>query len=180
VPVDCCLPDLFWDIGLGIINEGGDVILRRPEPAPLVVNIPRLSVPDHDIGRLEVAEEKILLSCIQQVTGQNLKIPLKPGLIERCSYKLEEHVLVIVHIPDYALPVEAAVWITQRQVKPSDPFSLYAYQVTCDCKEEVFRLPVETFLIGTAGEPGKKVGITQVFKKIDLILGIIYINLRHR
>src|SRR5512133_124655 len=119
------LPDIFRNKGLCIIHKRGDIILRGAKTSSLVIYVPWFAVTYHYIRCLKVAEKKILLAGIKEKTGKCFKITFQSYLVEGSSDKLEEHIFVIVQIPDDALPVKAFMRVAKSQVKSFDALCLY-------------------------------------------------------
>ncbi len=60
------LPQRRRQIGLGVEQQGSDVILQSALASALVIEEERIAIPQHYIARLEVAIQKVLAVGAQQ------------------------------------------------------------------------------------------------------------------
>ncbi len=71
--IEQLLAQLRRQIGLGIIQKRGDVVLQRALAPALVVEEVRLTVAQHDVARLKIAIEKVVASALSRNFVSRLK-----------------------------------------------------------------------------------------------------------
>src|SRR5579872_451032 len=104
-------------IGFAIVEQRSDVILQSAFAAALVIEEERLAVAQHDVARLEIAVEKIVVAGGKQKPGQAPEILLEGLFIERHAGKAEEIILEIVEVPGDGLAIEARTRVTDFVVQ---------------------------------------------------------------
>src|SRR5260370_13584981 len=112
VEIEQLLAQLRRQIGLGIVEQGSDVVLKRPLAPTLIVDKKRLPAVYHDVPGLEIAVEEIVAVGAQQEICQALEIVFQSLLVERNSRQPQKVILEIIQIPGDGLAVEAAARIT--------------------------------------------------------------------
>ncbi len=117
-------PDRLGEVGLGVVEERRHVVLEGSPPASLVVDEPGLSVPQHDVARLEIPVEEVVRTGFQEKVDESLEVPLQGRLAEGHVSQLEEVVLEVVEVPKDGLAVEGFPGIRHRVVHHRVPFHL--------------------------------------------------------
>ena len=123
------LPHGLREGGLGVVQEGRDVVLQRSLPPALVVDEPGLAVAQHDVPRLEVPVQEVAAVGRQQEGGEALEVALQPPLVEGDLGQLEEVVLEVVQVPEDRLAIEGGARIGDRVVDRLPPQHLEARQL---------------------------------------------------
>ena len=179
--VEQLLAQLRRQIGLAVEEQGGDVVLQRALAAALVVEEQRLPVAQHDVARLEIAIEKIIVIGAEQKLGQAAEIVLQRLLVEGNAGQAQKVILEIVQVPGDGLAVEA-VRADSRPCNsdrgPPPPESAAARPPPCDR----LQWPAERWP-SPARLPTKKLeerGVAQVFFQVGALAQILRINLRNR
>src|ERR1700677_1145705 len=83
IKIQQLLAQLQWQIGLGIVQKGSDVILQRAFAPALIIQEKRLPALQHDIARLEVAIHEIVAVGAQQKIHQTIEIVFQRLFAER-------------------------------------------------------------------------------------------------
>src|ERR1700676_1844214 len=63
------LAEFGGEIGFGVVEKRGDVVLESPFAAALVVDEERLAVAEHDVARLKIAVEEIIAGGAEEEFG---------------------------------------------------------------------------------------------------------------
>ena len=138
--------DGLGEVGLGAVEDGGHVVLRRAAagalevdivkrgltPAPLqgrgeadAVSDGRIPSPlergwgeaNHDVPRLEVAVEEVVGVGLEEKVGEALEVVLEELFVEGDMGELEVVVLEIVEVPEDGLAVEVGAGVGVGEVE---------------------------------------------------------------
>src|SRR5258708_37244316 len=113
VEIEQLLAQLRRQVGFGIVEQGSDVVLKRPLAPTLIVEKKRLPRFQHYVAGLEIAVEEIVAVGAQQEICQALEIIFQSLLVERNSGEPQKVVFEIVQVPGDGLAVEAVPRIAQ-------------------------------------------------------------------
>src|SRR5258708_15927098 len=113
VEIEQLLAQLRRQVGFGIVEQGSDVVLKRPLPPTLIVEKKRLPANEHDVAGLEIAVEEIVAVGAQQEICQALEIVFKRLLVERNSGEPQKVIFEIIQIPGDGLAVVPAAGLTR-------------------------------------------------------------------
>src|SRR5262245_40553459 len=93
------LPQFRRQIGLGIVEQGSDVILQGTLSPTLIINEVGLAPGQHHIARLEVAIEKVIVRRTQQELCQPTEVIFQSLFIEGNSRQPKKVILEVVQVP---------------------------------------------------------------------------------
>src|SRR5260370_24041039 len=122
VEIEQLLAQVRRQNGLGIVQQGSDVVLKRPFAAALIVQEKWLAVAQQDVAGLEIAVEEIVAVGAQQEICKALEVVFQSLLVERNSSQPQKVILEIIQIPGDRLAVEAAAWVAHLIIQ--NPSSL--------------------------------------------------------
>jgi hypothetical protein len=83
IVIEKLLTKLGREIGLGVVEERGDVVLESALAAALIVNEEGLAVTEHDVAGLKIAVEKIIARGAEKKIGEAREIVFEGLLVER-------------------------------------------------------------------------------------------------
>src|SRR5262252_4103649 len=112
------------EIRLGVIEERGDVVLERTFAPSLVIDEKRPASVQHDIPRLKIAIQEIVVGGAQQKIRQSSEIIFERLFVERDARESEEVILKIIQIPSDRLTIEAITRIANAVVQGPSRFDL--------------------------------------------------------
>ena len=115
-------------IGLAVVEQRGDVVLQRAFAAALVVEEERLAIAQHDVARLEIAIEKVVVRRGEQEFGEAGEVVFEGLLVEGNAGEAQEIVLEVVQVPGDGLAIEAGARIADFVVQVAAGFDLKARQ----------------------------------------------------
>ncbi len=128
IMIEQLLAQLRRQIGLGVVQERSDVVLQRALAAALIVQEKRLAVAQHDVARLEIPIEKIIVAGAQQELGQAAEIVFQRLFVEGDAGEPEKIILEVIQIPGDGLAIEAGARITHLVIQIAAGFDLKARQ----------------------------------------------------
>ena len=172
--------DLGRQVGLGVVEQGGQVIMRRAASSALVVYEPRLPVPEHDIARLEIPVKEAVGRRLQQEIREADEIVLEFLLVERDLGQLQEIVFEIIQVPHYGLAVEAGARVAELQVQAAAGLGLEARQAVQYFLIRRQDLGGDLRALALGAQVFEKRGAAQVFLEVNAPLLVGGIDLRHR
>ena len=126
IVIEELLAEFGWEIGLGVVEERGDVVLEGAFAAALVIDEIGLAVAEHDVAGLEVAIEKKVARGAEKKIGEAAEIVFEGVFVERNAGETEKIIFEIVEIPGDGLAVEAADGIADGVVEIAAGFDLKA------------------------------------------------------
>ena len=74
--IEQCLANFRRQVGFGVVEKGGDVVMQRAFAASLIVEEVQLALVQHDVERLKIAIEKIVVGSGQKEFCKARKIIL--------------------------------------------------------------------------------------------------------
>src|SRR6202158_3641429 len=101
------LAEFGGQVGLGIVQKRGDVVLQSAFAAALIVHKKGIAIAQQDVAGLEVAVEKVIAGGAQQEFGQAAEIVFEGLFVERDAGEAEKIIFEIVQIPGDGLAIEA-------------------------------------------------------------------------
>src|SRR2546430_14552613 len=90
------LAEVGWEIGLGVIQERGNVILQSAFAATLIVDEIRIAVAQKDVAGLKVAIEKIIARGAEKEFGEAAEVVFQSLFIEGDAGEAKKIVFEIV------------------------------------------------------------------------------------
>src|SRR5438094_1929801 len=82
IMIEKLLAEVGWEIGLGVIQERGNVILQSAFAATLIVDEIRIAVAQKDVAGLKVAIEKIIARGAEKEFGEAAEVVFQSLFIE--------------------------------------------------------------------------------------------------
>ena len=139
IVVEQLLPQFRRQIGLGVVEQGSDIVLQRAFAAALIVEKERMSVAQHDISRLEIAIHEVVAIRAQQEFRETAEIVFQRLFVEGDACEPEKVVLEIIQIPRDGLAIETTPRIAHLVVEVARGLDLktrqscYDFAVGVDC-----------------------------------------------
>src|SRR5882724_7436386 len=128
IVIEKLLTELGRQVGFGIVQERGDVVLQGAFAAALIVHEKGVAVAQQDVAGLEVAVEKVIARCAQEKFRQAAKIVFEGLFVEGDAGEAEEIIFEVIQIPGDGLAIEAGDGIADAVVQIAAGFDLKAGQ----------------------------------------------------
>jgi hypothetical protein len=120
------LAEFGRQVGLGVVEERGDVVLESAFATALIVDEKGIAIAEHDVAGLEVAIEEVIARGAEEEIGEAAEIVFKGLLVERDAGEAEKIVFEIVEVPGDGLAIEAGDGIADGVVEVAAGFDLKA------------------------------------------------------
>src|SRR5580693_2440747 len=82
IVIEKLLAKFGGQVGFGVVEERGDVVLQSAFAAALIVDKKRIAVAEHDVAGLEVAVEEIIARGAEEEIGEAAEIVFDGLLVE--------------------------------------------------------------------------------------------------
>src|SRR5215471_3014432 len=142
------LAKLRREIRLRIVQQRSDVVVQCALASTLVVEEKRIPILQHDVPRLEVTIEEVVVICREQELRQAAEVPFERLFIEGNTRQPQEVVLEVVQIPRDRLPVEARTGITHLVIHREARFDLKTRQ-----SRDHFPVNIDNFRTNVGASP---------------------------
>ena len=126
IMIEKLLAEVGWEIGLGVIQERGNVILQSAFAATLIVDEIRIAVAQKDVAGLKVAIEKIIARGAEKEFGEAAEVVFQSLFIEGDAGEAKKIVFEIVQVPGDGLAVETGDGIADLVIQIAASFDLKA------------------------------------------------------
>jgi hypothetical protein len=126
IVIEELLAEFGGEIGLGVVEERGDVVLESALAAALIVDEEGIAVAEENVAGLEVAIEEIIARGAEEEIGEAREVFFKGMFVEGDAGEAEKIVFEIVEIPGDGLAVEAGDGIADAVVEVAAGFHLKA------------------------------------------------------
>jgi hypothetical protein len=126
IMIEELLAEFGGEIGFGIVEERGDIVLESTLAATLVVDEKGIAVAEEDVAGLEVAVKEIVARGAEEEIGEAREIFFKGVFVEGNAGEAEEIIFEIVEIPGDGLAIEAGNGIADFVVQVAGGFDLEA------------------------------------------------------
>src|SRR5467141_1128088 len=166
-------------VGLGIVQKRGDIVLQSAFAAALIIHKKGIAVAQQDVGGLEVAVEKVIARSAQQKFREAAKIVLQGLFVEGDAGETEEIIFEIVQIPRDGLAIEAGDGIADTVVQITAGFDLEAGQHGDHFAIGFDDWRSNVFAGAVFGEEFEEGGITEVFLEISALVQSFGVNFRN-
>ena len=163
IVVEKLLAKVGREIGFGVVEERGDVVLQSAFAAALVVDEIGLAVAEHDVAGLEVAVEKIIARGAEKKIGEAVEIVFERMLVEGDSSEAEKIVFEIVEIPGDGLAIEAGDGIADGVIEVAAGFDLETREDGDDFFVGFDDLGSDGAAVAILGEKFEERGVAEVF-----------------
>ena len=148
IVVEKLLAKFGGEIGFGVVEERGDVVLQGAFAAALVVDEIGLAVAEHDVAGLEVAVEKIIARGAEQKIGEAIEIVFERMFVKGNAGEAEKIIFKIVEVPGDGLAIEAGDRIADGVVEIAAGLDLKAREDGDDFFDRLRRLAVRWRRLG--------------------------------
>src|ERR1039458_9564399 len=153
--------------------------MQRAFAAALVVKEKGLAVAQHDIARLKIPVEKIVMAGAEQKLRQAAKVMLQRLFVEGYAGKPQEIILEIVQVPGDGLAIEAGSRITHFVIQVTACLDLKTRQRGNDLAVRFNRLLRDAIADTTLAKKIKECRVSQILFKVGALAQILRIDLRH-
>ena len=114
------------EVGLGVEEKRGDVVLQGAFAAALIVNEIGQAAAQHDVARLKIAIEEIIGRGPKEEIGEAVEIGFQGAFVKGNAGEPQKIVFAVVQVPGDGLPIEAGNGITEAVVEVARGFDLEA------------------------------------------------------
>src|SRR5882724_7311520 len=128
IVIEELLTELGRQVGLGIVQERGDVVLQSTFASALIIHKKGIAVAQQDVAGLEVAVEKVIERSPQKKFRQTAKIVFEGLFVEGDAGEAQEIVFEVIQIPGDGLAIETGDGIADAVVQIAAGFDLKAGQ----------------------------------------------------
>jgi len=178
IVIEELLAEFGGEIGFGIVEERGDVILESAFAAALVVDEKGIAIAEHDVAGLEVAIEEIVAWGGEEEFGKAAEIVFECLLVEGNAGEAEEIVFEIVEVPSDGLAVEAGVRIADGIIQVAGGFDLEAREDADDFAIGFDDIGCNVSGGAIFGEEFEESGVAKVFFEIGAVVEVFGIDFR--
>src|SRR5437762_8897238 len=116
IVIEKLLTEFGREIGLGVEEKRGQVVLECAFAAALIVEKIGFAVAKHDVAGLEVAIKEKIAFGAEKKFGEALEIVFERLFVEWDAGEAEEIIFEIVQIPDDGLAIETAARVADGVV----------------------------------------------------------------
>src|SRR5580700_2757904 len=180
IKIEQLLAQFGRKIGLGIVQKGSDVVLKRAFASALIVEEKRLSVLQHDVPGLEIAVEKIIAVGAEQEIRQPVEIVFKRLLVKRDARQPEKIVFKVIQIPGDRLAIEAAAGIADVVIQIAPGLDLKARQHSHNLAISFDRLRRDPLACAIGREKLEKRSVAEILFQVRALVQSFRVNFRHR
>src|SRR5256885_9395116 len=174
------LAKLRRKVGLGVVQQRSNVILKRALAPALIIDEERPTVAQHDVARLKITIEKVVARGGEQEFRQAAEVIFQRLLVERNPGEPEEIIFEIIQIPRDGLPVKASNRIADLIVQIAAGLDLESRKQRDDSAICFDHLRCNVFSGAVFREELKKGRVAQIFLEIGARVHALLINFRHR
>lgn len=164
------------EIGFGVVEERGDVVLEGAFAATLVVDEIGLAVAEEDVAGLEVAIEEIIARGAEKEIGEAGEIGFERVLVEGNAGEAKKIVFEIVEIPCDGLAIEAGDGIADGVVEVAAGFDLEAREDGDDFFVGFDDRGRDGGALAIFGEEFEEGGVAEVFFEIGAVIEIFGVD----
>src|SRR6266404_4999331 len=179
IVIEKLLTELGRQVGFGIVQERGDVVLQGAFAAALIVHEKGVAVAQQDVAGLEVAVEKVIARCAQEKFRQAAKIVFEGLFVEGDAGEAEEIIFEVIQIPGDGLAIEAGDGIADTVVQIAASFDLKAGQHGDHFAIGFDDLRSNVFSGAVLGKELEKGSIAEVFFEISALVQSFGVNFRN-
>src|SRR5882672_7838031 len=179
IVIEELLTELGREVGLGIVQERGDVVLQSAFASALIIHKKGIAVAQQDVAGLEVAVEKVIARSAQEKFRQTAKIVFEGLFIEGDAGEAEEIIFEVIQIPGDGLAIEAGDGIANTVVQIAAGFDLKAGQHGDHFAIGFDDWRSNVFTCAVLGKELEKGGIAEVFLEIGALVQSFGVNFRN-
>lgn len=176
IVVEKLLTEIGREIGFGVVEERGDIVLEGAFAAALVVDEIRLAVAEHDVAGLEVTVEKIIARGAEKKVGEAAEIVFERLLVERDAGEAEKIIFEIVEIPGDGLAIETGDGIADGVIEIAGGFDLEAREDGDNFAIGFDDLRSDGAALAIFGEKLEERGVAEIFFEIGTVVEIFGVD----
>ena len=177
IVIEKLLAKFGGQVGFGVVEERGDVVLQSAFAAALIVDKKRIAVAEHDVAGLEVAVEEIIARGAEEEIGEAAEIVFEGLLVEGNAGEAKKIVFEIVQIPGDGLTIEAGNGIADFVVQIEAGFDLEARQDGDDFAIGFDDFGGDVRAGAMFGEEFEERGVAEVFLEIGAVGEVFGVDL---
>ncbi len=176
IMIEELLAEIGGQVGFGVVEERGNVVLESAFAATLVIDEIGIAVAKHDIAGLEVAVKEVIARNAEEEFCQGAEIVFEGLFVEGDAGEAEEIVFEIVEIPGDGLAIEAGVGIADAVVQIAAGFDLEAGEDGDDFPIDFDYLGSDAGAGAILGKEFEKRGIAEIFFEIGTVVEVFSID----
>jgi hypothetical protein len=176
--VEELLAEVGREIGFGVVEERGDVVLQGAFAAALVIHEVGLAIAEHNVAGLKIAVKKKIARCAEKKIGEAAEIVFERVLVERDAGEAEKIIFEIVEIPGDGLAIEAGDGIADGVIEIAGGFDLEARENGDDFAIGFDDLGSDGAALAIFGEKFEERGVAEVFFEIGTACEIFGVDFR--
>jgi len=170
IVIEELLAEFGREIGFGVEEERGDVVLEGAFAAALIVHEVRITVVKKNVAGLEVAIEEIIARGSEEKIGEATEIVFKGAFVEGNAGEAEKIVFEIVEVPGDGLSVEAGVGVADGIIQVAGGFDLEARENGDDFAVGFDNLGRDGGSGAIFGQEFEKCGVAEVFFEVGAVV----------
>src|SRR5260370_22912357 len=174
------LAEFGREVGLGIVEKRGDVVLQSAFAAALIVDKVRLAVAQQNVARLKIAVKKIIVRGSEQKLGEAIEVVFEGLFAEGNTSEAKKIVFEIVQIPSYGLAVEAGAGIANGIVQIAGGFHLEAREDGDNFAVGLDDCRGDGFAGAIFHQEFEKRGVAKIFFEVGAVIQIFGIDFGNR
>jgi predicted nucleotidyltransferase len=166
IVIEKLLAEIAREIGFGVVEKRGDIVLEGAFAAALVVDEIGLAFAKHDVTRLKIAIEKIVARGAEKKIGEAAEILLESVLVERNARQSQKIIFEIVEVPGDGLAIKTGDGVADAVVEVAAGFDLKAREDGDDFLVGFDDLGRDDAALAILGEKFEERGVAEVFFEI--------------
>src|SRR6202021_1082772 len=179
IMIEQLLAQIGRQVGLGVKQKRGNIVLQRAFAAALIVEKKGKAITQHDVAGLEIAIEKKIAAGVEEEFRGAAEVIFERLLVEGDAGQAQEIILEIIQIPRYRLAIETGARIADLVIQIATGLDLKA-------RQQGYHLAICRDGFGSDGrsltivrEEFKQSGIAKIFFQIGALALSFPINLGH-
>jgi hypothetical protein len=180
IVVEKLLAEVGREIGFGVVEERGDIVLESASAAALIVDEIRLAVTEQDVAGLEVAVEKIIARGAEEEFDEAGEVLFEGMFVEGDAGEAKEIVFEVVQIPGDGLAIEAGDGIADVVVEVAAGFDLKAGKDGDDFAVGLDHFGSDGCADAIFGEEFEEGGVAEVFLEIRAVVQVLGVDFGDR
>src|SRR5712692_944741 len=182
-PVEIVIEELLAqigrEVGLGIVQERSDVVLKSAFAATLIIHEKGIAVTQQDVAGLEVTVKKVVARSAEEEFNEAVEIVFEGLFVEGDAGEAKKIVFEIVQIPGDGLAVEAGDGIADFVIQIAAGFHLESGQHGDNLAVRFDHWGGNDFTSAVFGKEFEKGGVAEVFFKVGTVAEVFSVDLRN-
>src|SRR6266705_2284579 len=179
IMIEKLLAEIRRQVGLGIVQERGDVILQSAFAAAVIFHEKGIAIAQQDVAGLKITIKKVIAGGAQEKFGQAAEIVFERLFVEGDPGKAEKIIFEIVQIPGDGLAVKAGDGIANTVIQVAASFDLEAREHGDNLAIGFDDLGSNVLAGAVFGEEFEERGVAEVFFKIGAVAEVFGVNFRN-